>query len=77
MKTIIYKKSENNKGDYWFNGIPFIEWITLDGVLYNSSVSKYMLQGKDNVVKSISVTDIKDELSDSGITRRIALYISK
>ena len=77
MKTIFYKKSENEEGDYFFNNKPYVEWFTMDKLLYNGSVSKYMIHKETRVIKSISVTEIKDEFSDNGIIRRIALYIAK
>ena len=76
MKTIFYKKSENENGDYWFDDKPYVEWFTLDNFLYSGSVSKYMIQKETNIVKDISVTETKDQFSDNGIIRRIALYIA-
>ena len=76
MKTIFYKKSETEYGDYFFDNKPYVEWFTLDNVLYNGSVSKYMIQKETRVVKAISVTEIKDQFSDEGIVRRIRLYIT-
>lgn len=78
MKTIFYKVCENkDDADYFFNNKPYIEWFAIENLLYTGSVSKYMVQKETRVIKSISVTEIKDEFSDAGITRRIALYITK
>ena len=77
MKTIFYKRSKDEEGDYWFDSKPYVEWFTLENIVYSGSVSKYTREKGTNRVQNISVTEIKDEFSDEGITRRIALYIAK
>lgn len=81
MKTIFYKKSEDENGDYWFGSIPYKEWFTLENTLYdpNGSIVKKTIVPKDNTkyVERVVLNTIEDMFSDDGIVRRIALYISK
>jgi len=79
MKTIFYKKSENESGDYWFDKTPYVEWFTLEKTLYepNGSVVKRTIiaEGDKKYIHSVVTSQVQDTFSNEGITRRIALYI--
>jgi hypothetical protein len=77
MKTIFYKKSDDDKGDYWFNDSPYKEWFVLENVLYepNGSIRKYTVD-ENNIVKDIAIAETEDKFSSDGIVRRIALYVA-
>lgn len=77
MKTIFYKESNTDKGDWWFNDKPYNEWFTLDNYLYepNGNILKRFVDEK-RIIKSVLCQVVNDTFSDTGIIRRIALYIS-
>lgn len=81
MKTIFYKISENENGNFWFNNKPYNEWFTLENVLYepNGNIRKRTIIPKNNTnyIHSITVIETLDTFSDNGIIRRIALHISE
>lgn len=77
-KTIFYRKSNDENGDYWFDSKPYKEWFTLEDTLYepNGNIVKRMV-GEDKYLKSVTPNYVQDTFSDEGIIRRIALHISK
>ena len=81
MKTIFYTQSENEDGDYWFNDRPYIEWFTLENTLYepNGSIVKKAIIEKEGKKYSHGVvtSKVQDTFSDTGIVRRIALYVNR
>lgn len=80
IKTIFYKKSENEEGDHWFHQKPYKVWFELEGILYeqDGNIVKKTIVPRDgnNYVKSVVPTVIEDRFSDEGIIRRIALNIA-
>ena len=83
MKTIFYKLSNDEKGDYWFGNAssqkPYKEWFSLDVLYYpHGDVVKRTIQkeSKSKIVRSVTISEIQDTFSDDGIIRRIALHIS-
>lgn len=77
-KTIFYKKSNDDTGDYWFDNRPYNEWFVLDNTLYepNGSIVK-KTRNSNNFLRSVSFSCVEDTFSDEGIIRRIQLYISE
>lgn len=77
MKTIFYKRSTDENGDYWFNNQPYILWFSLENTLYEpSNVQRTTVEKGTNYIKNVTVVEVQDRFSDDGIVRRIALYIS-
>lgn len=76
MKTIFYKRSDDDTGDYYFNDRPYKEWFVLENTLYdpNGNISRNIIDDK-GFLKSISLTSVIDRFTDEGIIRRIAVYI--
>lgn len=75
-KTIFYKKSETDKGDYWFEQTPYNVWFELDDTLYepNGNIRKRVIM-PNGCIGTIIPMITQDTFSDEGIIRRIAMNI--
>jgi hypothetical protein len=84
MKTIFYKISNDESGDFWFgdmfNQKPYREWFKIDNVLYepNGNIRKRTIieEKQKRIIHNITIVETQDTFSDEGIIRRIAIYIS-
>lgn len=78
MKTIFYKRSDNEDGDYWLNNQPYNFWFELENTLYdpNGKVIKET-KDEDGFIRQIVTLVVQDRFSDEGIIRRIGLHIIK
>ena len=77
METIFYKQTDDeNNPDSWLNKKPYKIWFNIKDALYepNGNIEKLFIT-EQNFVKNISLTT-KDYFSDSGIIRKIYVYIS-
>lgn len=73
IKTVFYKPSSDQFFDHKFNGKPYVEWFTLEGILYNSGSDTHIIDDK-KLVKSLIIGVVKDRFSDNGITRMIQTF---
>jgi hypothetical protein len=84
MKTIFYKISNDESGDFWFgdmfNKKLYREWFKIDNVLYepNGNIRKRTIieEKQKRIIHNITIVETQDTFSDEGIIRRIAIYIS-
>lgn len=77
METIFYKKSDNeDNADIWLNKQPYKIWFNMKYFLYepNGNIERLFIT-EERYVKNVSLTT-KDYFSDSGIIRKIYVYIS-
>ena len=76
MKTIFYKESDEKNADSWLNQRPYKEWFVIENNLYepNGNIEKLFIT-EERFVKNVSLTT-KDYFSNSGIIRKIYVYIS-